>query len=205
MTYVFLRRLLAVASMLLTLTLASCSPAEQKDAEPDGAAGSAGQASPEPAAPQPDAGELAAGGADGAPQNGDDKAATAQREMSQHGGHDAHHGGLVLMDRDLHFEVVARSAGTYRIYFTDEVRRDLPASTVSNAVINILRPKQDPEAIDLEVDDSDKTWLGKGRPVTDGETIVRVTYSYKGQPYSIDIPFWTLDGKLTHRHPVLDP
>jgi hypothetical protein len=110
-----------------------------------------------------------------------------------HGDHYPRHGGIVFMDRDLHFEVVARPAGEYRVYFTDELRHEMPPSAVEDVTIEILRPQGDSETVTLEIDDSDGSWRGDGRAVEDGETTVRISYTYQGQPYWIDVPFWTFE------------
>ena len=49
-----------------------------------------------------------------------------------HGDHSPHHGGIVLMNGDVHYEVVMDPAGKYEVWFSDAVRTDLPASVAAN-------------------------------------------------------------------------
>src|SRR3954466_13521081 len=45
-----------------------------------------------------------------------------------HGDHNPHFGGLVLMNGDLHFEVVLTRDGSARVYFRAATRAELPAA-----------------------------------------------------------------------------
>ena len=65
----------------------------------------------------------------------------------QHGDHNAHHGGVVYMYDDMHYEVVLDPAGHHRVYFSDATREDLPASVVSKVTLTVERPKADPEPL----------------------------------------------------------
>jgi hypothetical protein len=106
-----------------------------------------------------------------------------------HGDHRPHHGGLVLMDGDLHFEVVFDSGGHHRVYLSDAVRNELPASAVSQVTITVLRPGDaPPEPLTLHVDDYGESWVADGRPVdrTDSRAVVSLTY--QGAPYEIELP-----------------
>lgn len=107
-----------------------------------------------------------------------------------HGDHRPHYGGIVLMNGDLHFEVVVGADGRCRIYFSDELRRELPASTVSEVVLTILRPHGRPETLILEVDDAGESWVATGRPIADPQAMLRVAYVFEGKTYWIDVP-WT--------------
>lgn len=109
--------------------------------------------------------------------------------MMAHSDHTPRFGGLVLMDGDLHFEVVAHASGQYRVYFSDAQRAPLPASSVTDAVVTVMRPEGDAEVVPLQRDATDASWIGEGRPVESDETIVRVGYVHQGQPYWIDLPF----------------
>ena len=95
------------------------------------------------------------------------------------------------MHGDLHFEVVLDAAGAYGVYFTDAVRNELPASVASAVRITIMRPGQPEEHVMLQIDDRDESWTGRGQPVTAPDAIARISYSYYGQPYWIDLPFHT--------------
>ena len=93
---------------------------------------------------------------------------------------------------------MAKRTGQYAVHFSDEQRNHLPASTVSNAVIEVRRPDAASEVLEVRADASSSRWIGTGRPVDDGQTVVRASYEYRGQPYSIDVPFWTLHRSLPH-------
>jgi len=109
-----------------------------------------------------------------------------------HGDHNPHHGGMVMMKgEDLHFEVVLDTTGrSYRVYFTDAVREDLPASVASDVVLTIRRPSAPEERIALRIDDAGESWVGSGRLVdTPAKTGVRVAFAIRHEPYWIDLPF----------------
>jgi hypothetical protein len=108
-----------------------------------------------------------------------------------HGDHNPHHGGVVMMNGDLHYEVVLDPAGRYRLYFTDAVRTDLPAATATHAAVTIQRTGEPPEIVTLQIDEAGESWIGQGKAVKDpGKTNVRVAYTIKGaQPYWIDLAF----------------
>ena len=113
----------------------------------------------------------------------------AAGETVPHGDHNPHHGGLVLMNGDLHFEVVLGRDGRYRVFFTDAVRKDLPAATASAVTVTVERKGQPAETIALQIDDSGESWVGRGRPVDDPAATARVAYTASGTPYFIDVPF----------------
>ena len=56
---------------------------------------------------------------------------TAAASGMEHGDHNPHHGGVVYMYDDMHYEVVLDPNGHHRVYFTDSARQDLPASVAS--------------------------------------------------------------------------
>jgi hypothetical protein len=120
------------------------------------------------------------------PAAGDDPPAAVA-----HGDHSPHHGGIVMMKGDLHYEVVLDPSGRYRLYFSDATREDLPAAAAANASITITRPDAPPEGIALRIDDSGESWIGEGNPVAQpSKTTSRVSFTVKGEePYWIDLPF----------------
>ena len=138
---------------------------------------------------------MSAGCSDLAVGCGADTAPPATAETAEpvvpHGDHSAHHGGVVMMKGDLHYEVVLDPAGRYRLYFTDATRADLPAATAANASITVTRPDGAPEGIELRIDDTGESWIGEGRPVADPtKTTSRVSFTLRGEePYWIDLPF----------------
>jgi hypothetical protein len=108
-----------------------------------------------------------------------------------HGDHNPHHGGVVMMKGDLHYEVVLDTSGrAYQVYFTDAVREDLPASIASAVTLTIKRMREKDEPIPMAIDDNGESWVGRGREVRDPlETRATVTFTIAREPYSIDIPF----------------
>jgi hypothetical protein len=108
-----------------------------------------------------------------------------------HGDHSPHHGGVVMMKGDLHYEVVLEPSGRYRIYFSDARRQDLPASTAMHASITVARKDAPPEGVALQIDEAGESWIGQGQPVADpAATTARIAYTLRGEdPYWIDLPF----------------
>lgn len=107
-----------------------------------------------------------------------------------HGDHTPHHGGMVLMRDDLHYEVVFDRAGRHRVWFTDAVRSDLPASVAGKVTLVVSRPNQPPETLALAIDDAGERWVANGQPVTGDDVTVKVTYTVDGTPYEIELPFF---------------
>jgi len=106
-----------------------------------------------------------------------------------HGDHSAHHGGLVLMNGDVHYEVVLDPAGRYELWLSDAVRTDLPASIASNVTITVSRPDASPEHLKLTVDDAGESWVGTGQPVAGDSVMVKLNYDLRGVPHEVEIPF----------------
>jgi hypothetical protein len=108
-----------------------------------------------------------------------------------HGDHNPHHGGVVLMKGDLHYEVVLDSTGReYRLYFSDATREDLPASFASSASLTIRRAGEAEEAIPLQIDAAGESWVGSGRVVrSPAKTTARVAFTVGNEPYWIDVGF----------------
>jgi hypothetical protein len=116
-------------------------------------------------------------------------ASAAPAAGTPHGDHNPHYGGIVLMNGDLHFEVVAGRNGACRVYFSDATRAELPAAIASGVTMTIMRKGKPPEVVALHIDDSGESWIGRGRAVDDEGATVRVTYTAQGKPYFIDVPF----------------
>jgi hypothetical protein len=116
---------------------------------------------------------------------------TAAATGVPHGDHNPHHGGVVMMKGDLHYEVVMDPSGqNHQVFFTDAVREDLPASVASDVVLTIRQPQAPDEIVPLRIDDSGESWEGSGRRVSDPRgTMVHVAFTMHGEPYSIDLPF----------------
>jgi hypothetical protein len=94
------------------------------------------------------------------------------------------------MDGDLHFEVVFDPGGHHRVYLTDAVRSELPASAVSRVTITLLRPGgAPPESLTLHVDEYGESWIADGKPVAEEDSRALVSLTYEGAPYEIELPF----------------
>ena len=106
-----------------------------------------------------------------------------------HGDHSPHHAGLVLMNGDVHYEVVMHPSGKYEVWFTDAVRTELPASIASRVRVQVTRPQAQPEDIALQIDDAGESWVGQGQPVAGDGVMVKVTYDLRGEPSEVEMPF----------------
>lgn len=104
-----------------------------------------------------------------------------------HGDHSPHHGGLVMMNGEIHYEVVFDQKGKHRVWFSDAVREDLPASIASNVVMTITPKMGAVETLALKIDESGESWVADGNPLASGD-IVKLTYSIRGEPLEIEIP-----------------
>jgi hypothetical protein len=128
-------------------------------------------------------------GADATPTLAAPPPAAAADGTVPHGDHNPHYGGIVLMNGDLHFEVVAGKNGVCRLYFSDATRAELPAATASEVTVTISQKGQAPDVVALHIDDSGESWIGRGRAVDDPAATLRVSYTSHGKPYFIDVPF----------------
>lgn len=112
-----------------------------------------------------------------------------QGMVGAHGDHSPHKGGMVLMNGDMHYEVVLSRDGAHRIWFTDPVRAELPASVATDVRMTITRPGEPDEVLPLSIDDSGESWIAKGRPVPGTDAYVKITYALQGEPHEVEIPF----------------
>ena len=106
-----------------------------------------------------------------------------------HGDHSPHHGGMVLMSGDVHYEVVLDPSGHYAVWFSDAVRAELPASVASNVRVAVTRPGVPVETLALAIDESGESWVGTGQPLAGDGIMVKVTYDLRGVPQEVEIPF----------------
>jgi hypothetical protein len=106
-----------------------------------------------------------------------------------HGDHRPHHEGVVYMHGDLHFEVVLDRRGQHRVYFSDAMREDLPASAASSVTITVNRPGWSPEQLPARIDDEGEAWVADGAPVDSEDATARIAFDNHGEPYWIDVPF----------------
>jgi hypothetical protein len=112
-----------------------------------------------------------------------------QNVTGPHGDHTPHHGGLVLMNGDIHYEVVLGRAGHHRIWFSDAVRSDLPASIAQNVTLEIARPSAPVEVLKPAIDESGESWVATSRPIDGEGVMVKIRYALQGEPYEIEVPF----------------
>ena len=106
-----------------------------------------------------------------------------------HGDHSPHHGGMVMMNGEMHYEVVLDPGGKHQVWFSNAVRDDLPASIASRVVMIVTRPAASPEPITLAIDESGESWIAKGERVAGDNVMVKLTYVVRGDPFEIEIPF----------------
>lgn len=121
------------------------------------------------------------------------KPADAQHSgiTTPHGDHSPHHGGMVMMNGDMHYEVVLDPGGRHRLWFSDAVREDLPASVAAKVAMTVARPGKAPEELALQIDDSGESWVANGRPIAGNDVMVKLTFVTRGEPLEIEIPFVT--------------
>jgi hypothetical protein len=169
------RRVVVLVSFALLSALAGAGCGSPSDGATKPAPASAASAG---------SGAAATGGVAGAGHGGASASAAAP-----HGDHSPHHGGTVLMAGDLHYEIVLKPAGGAELYLSDAVRKELPASIVSDVAIEIERPGKKDEQIDMTVDGSGERWEGPGAPVKQDDAIVRVAFTFQGDPVTVDLPY----------------
>lgn len=108
-----------------------------------------------------------------------------------HGDHSPHHGGIVLMQGELHYEVVFNPGGRHAVWFSDAVREDLPASVASRVEMTVMRPGAAEETLALAIDESGESWIASGRPVAGNDVMVKLAFVARGEPHEIEIPYIT--------------
>jgi len=107
-----------------------------------------------------------------------------------HGDHSPHHGGLVLMNGETHYEVVMHPGGRVELWLSDAVREDLPASLASGVRVRVTLGNGQTRDIAMALDESGESWVGAGAPFpADPSTTVMVTYTLQGQPHEVEIPY----------------
>jgi hypothetical protein len=94
------------------------------------------------------------------------------------------------MHGDLHFEVILDPSGQHRVYLTDAVRDELPASAASEVAMTVLRgDAAPPETLTLEIDEFGESWIAKGMPVAEKDSRAVVALVHLGERYEIELPF----------------
>lgn len=112
-----------------------------------------------------------------------------QNLSAPHGDHSPHKGGMVLMNGDMHYEVVFSREGRHRIWFSDPVRAELPASVATGVIMTITREGEPPEVLALAIDDTGESWIASGRPVVGDGAYVKIGYALQGEPHEVELPF----------------
>lgn len=139
----------------------------------------------------------ACGGADAPPADTTGAATEAPRDAQHqgvtgpHGDHTPHHGGMVLMNGDVHYEVVLGRDGRHQIWFSDAMRNELPASIASGVTLEVMRPGAASESVQLTIDDAGEAWVATARPLEGDGIMVKVRYALQGEPHEIELPFVT--------------
>jgi hypothetical protein len=106
-----------------------------------------------------------------------------------HGDHAPHQGGIVLMNGDVHYEIVMDPTAKYEVWFSDAVRAELPASVASQVRVQVTRPSGATETVAMAIDEAGESWVGRGQPVTGEGAMVKVTYDLRGAPHEVELPF----------------
>ena len=104
-----------------------------------------------------------------------------------HEDHSSRHGGFVMMFLDLHLELVIPEEGGVEIFYSDDMRRDMP-SVVSEVAVALHRPDGSQEPLEMNVSDQGDRWAGLSGPISDPKTIVRVEFFWQGQPVTLEVP-----------------
>ena len=99
------------------------------------------------------------------------------------------------MNGEVHYEVVFDSQGKHRVWFSNAVREDLPASVASKVTMIVQRTFASPEFLTLAIDDSGESWVASGKPLPGQDAtapnrhvMVTVRYEVRGEPFEIEIP-----------------
>ena len=93
------------------------------------------------------------------------------------------------MNGEMHYEVVFDRGGRHRIWFSNAVREDLPASMASKVMMIVTRQGAPDETLALAIDDSGESWVAAGQPVAGDGVMVMITYVARGEPFEVEIPF----------------
>lgn len=99
-----------------------------------------------------------------------------------------HHGGVVRPAKELHLETVTLPAGGMQIYFSDAMGEPLPASALSDVVLEIEYAGGRTGGVDMGIDPSGVFWMGKAAPLADAKAVVRVGYTFHGKPGMVEVP-----------------
>jgi hypothetical protein len=102
--------------------------------------------------------------------------------------HTSHHGGLVLMDGELHFELFVGFDGRHRVHYTDGQRRPLPPAAMKSVRLTIKHGEGKIEELTL-LPAEGGSWRATGRAIEGAAIDVTLTHLTRaGHRYSIDVP-----------------
>ncbi len=121
-------------------------------------------------------------------------------EGEDHGDHNPHHGGFVMMYQDLHFELVARQEGGIEVYYTDAIRNTLPAVVASDVTVEIEREGESVEYVEMMISDAGDYWIGTSRPVKNSRDIIRLGFLFDGTPLLLDVRASNMPEPDEHGH-----
>ena len=116
------------------------------------------------------------------------QAGPASTPAAAHHDHASQRGGTVLMNGDVHFEIVPDLGGSHAVFFSDAYRQAMPASAIQEATLEVMRSGEPPEVLSLRPG-SPGAWTAAGRRIDVAEVTLRFSYRERGgEPYSIDLP-----------------
>lgn len=93
------------------------------------------------------------------------------------------------MNGDLHYEVVLNPKGEHRVYFSDALRAELPASVTPEVIITVKHQEGVSESLKANIDPSGNFWVAHGKPVENLSATARIGFTVDGKPYWIELPF----------------
>ncbi|HEX2761596.1 MAG TPA: hypothetical protein VHM27_13820 [Rhizomicrobium sp.] len=102
--------------------------------------------------------------------------------------HGAYHGGVVRPYKELHFEAVVLPAGGVQLYFSDKMGEPLPASTVSQVAAEVEYSGGKVETVDMAIDPTGVFWAGKSAPLADSKAVLRIGFTFRGAPATVELP-----------------
>ncbi len=68
----------------------------------------------------------------------------------------------------------------------------MPASYASDVAIAVTPKGGLAQSVKLAIDEAGESWVGSGPPIVDPDAVARVSYTIRGTPYWIDLPFATM-------------